>query len=723
MSTGAKTWLLALLPGVLACGPAGAAGPAPTGLTCELLAMPERVEITDPRPELGWIVHSRRRDDLQRAYQVRLAESAARLSRSEGCLWDSGKIPSDRSTGVEYGGPALEPGRSYWWQVRTWARRDGASAWSAPQQIRTGRFEGAAGPGERLTVVRYPLQQTEVAPVRLARTGEGRCFLDFGRAAFAGLRLTLSSPEAGRKVVVHLGEALEGPERVQRKPGGSVRYHRAEIELRAGRHAYSVPLAPRDLRRMPPEIGAVMPFRYVEVEGSPTPLGPADARQLATHYPFDEGAAQFACSDPQLNRVWELCRYSIKATSFCGLYVDGDRERLPYEADAYINQLGHYCTDREFSLARYSHEHLLLHPTWPTEWILHSVLMAWADYLYTGDRESLARFYPDLREKTLRALAREDGLISTVEPPVSKEVLRAVHSTRMQDIVDWPAAERDGYEMRPVNTVVNAFHYQALSLMARIAEALGKAEDAAGFRGDAERTARSINTRLSDPKTGLYVDGEGSAHSSLHANMFPLAFGLVPPERGERVAEFVRSRGMACSVYGAQYLLEALYEAGLGEPARRLMTAPGDRSWRHMVEDVGTTITLEAWDNRYKPNQDWNHAWGAAPANVIPRKLMGVEPMEPGFRRMRVRPQPGGLEWASLDLPTIRGVVHAGFKAAPDRFTLTLRLPANTQAEVYLPRLARADSIVTVDGKRRGARAEGAYVVVEVGSGAHVLTR
>lgn len=71
-----------------------------------------------------------------------------------------------------------------------------------------------------------------------------------------------------------------------------------------------------------------------------------------------------------LNRVWELCRYSVKATSFAGIYVDGDRERIPYEADALLNQLCHYSVDREFTLARRSHEYLLNHATWPTEWIL-----------------------------------------------------------------------------------------------------------------------------------------------------------------------------------------------------------------------------------------------------------------------------------------------------------------------------------------------------------------
>ena len=75
---------------------------------------------------------------------------------------------------------------------------------------------------------------------------------------------------------------------------------------------------------------------------------------------------------------------------------------------------------------------------------------------------------------------------------------------------------------------------------------------------------RAIDEKLFDAERGVYVDGEGTAHASLHANMFPLALGLVPEERVASVVEFVKSRGMACSVYGAQYLLEGLYDGGYG---------------------------------------------------------------------------------------------------------------------------------------------------------------
>lgn len=85
--------------------------------------------------------------------------------------------------------------------------------------------------------------------------------------------------------------------------------------------------------------------------------------RVARHVPFDDAASSFACSDPALVEVWDLCKHSIKATSFLGLYVDGDRERIPYEADAFINQLCHYGVDAHSATGRFTHEHLLAHPT------------------------------------------------------------------------------------------------------------------------------------------------------------------------------------------------------------------------------------------------------------------------------------------------------------------------------------------------------------------------
>ena len=710
---------------------------APYGLMCELMAHPELTQISDRQPELGWVVDSSIQGDVQTAYRVLVSSSRESIARDEGDLWDSGKTTSRESSNIEYGGRALSPNTMYFWKVRLWNRNDEASPYSAAQTFRTGILKDA------YETSRYPLTATRVEPVKLLQKADGHYFIDFGKAAFGTVELTLTSPAPGKEVGVHLGEVPAGDGAVNRDPGGSRRYRMMKLTCEEGTHTYRIAI-PKDKRntgpqaiKMPEDIGEVMPLRYCEIVNCPCPLDASRIRQIAVHYPFDDDASRFTSSDPVLNDVWDLCKHSIKATSFCGVYIDGDRERIPYEADAYINQLCHYCVDREYTMARHTHEYLIMHPTWPTEWILHSVLMAWADYLYTGNKESIERFYDDLKAKTLLPLAREDGLISTQTGLVTSDVLQSIHfKGTLRDIVDWPHGnilglqggygETDDFEFKPINTVVNAFHYRALVLMARMAEAVGKGQDTRHFTEAADRVKRSFNEKLLDKQRGIYIDGEGSTHSALHTNMFPLVFGLVPPEYVSRVAAFIKGRGMVCSVYGSQYLLEALYEAGEHEFALRLMTdRTSDRSWPHMIYDVGTTITLEAWDNKYKPNQDWNHAWGAAPANIIPRYLMGVQPIEPGFAKVRIMPRPGHLRSASVDFPTIRGTIHVDFSSEPDHaFVLNVMLPANVKAIVGLPQLASSKPEVLVDGQTLQGTLTGEFVVLDdVGSGRHRFER
>ena len=253
----------------------------------------------------------------------------------------------------------------------------------------------------RYTVTRKSLQQTETPPAATRLEPDKTLFVDFGKAAFGTLLVPSQKDSKRDSVVVHLGEQLNPAGRIERSPAGTIRYLRLEQELSRDAAATRI-IIPPDKRNtgpaavtMPPEIGEVFPFRYAEIENG-VGIEAAAIRQIRVHYPFNDDASSFDSPAGVLNAVWDLCKYSIKATTFCGVYVDGDRERIPYEGDAYINQLGHYCIDCEYTLARYTHEYLIQNPTWPTEWQLHSVMMAWADYLYTGERISLETFYDDL---------------------------------------------------------------------------------------------------------------------------------------------------------------------------------------------------------------------------------------------------------------------------------------------------------------------------------------
>jgi alpha-L-rhamnosidase len=701
--------LLVILAASLLTGAEDPSTRVPSGLMVELIRQPEKVKIMDLRPEFSWIVPEYARS--QTAYQILVSSEREKLMENSGDIWDSKKTLSSNSSSVGFGGDELRPNTEYFWKVRIWNSRNRPTIYSEIQQFRTGDPEGYHSTSNCLE---YHFNESPGA----VKLSDKHWLFDFGKDAFGTLLIRISSKSIDT-LVLHLGEKIAPNGQIDRNPGGSVKYQKVLLPLSPGTREYILNLSP-DVRNtgpsaihLPDSVGVITPFRYFEVENYPPNLLPGDIIQRAVTYYFDDNASSFKSSDNILNQVWDICKYSIKATSFAGIYIDGDRERTPYEADAYINQLGHYYTDREYSIGRVTSEYFIHHPTWPTEWILQTVPLFYNDFMFTGNTESVKEFYDELKQKTLFMLDRGDGLISSKN--VTDEIINGIgfynEKERIRDIVDWPPAqkdtgwklansdgERDGYEMMDINTVVNAFYFQGLILMSKLSGYLDKKADSVFFNAEASKTYHSFNEKLFDEVKGIYVDGEGSGHSSLHANMTALAFGLVPAEHLRSVTEFIKSKGIACSVYGSQYLLEALYKAGEEEYALNLLTSSNDRSWYNMIRS-GATITMEAWDMKYKPNSDWNHAWGAAPANIIPGLLWGIAPAEPGFAKAVIKPQLGSLKYSKITVPTIRGSISAEFKLTDNARVFLITIPANMKCDFITPGSGKIINLVAGNNK------------------------
>lgn len=107
---------------------------APTGLSIEYIREPASVILRDSLPEFGWIVP--KGAEVQTAYQVLVASSKKDIDANNGDVWDSKKVSNSRNIGTEYGGPALDPGKRYFWKVRIWDDVNRLSRYSEPQQFR-----------------------------------------------------------------------------------------------------------------------------------------------------------------------------------------------------------------------------------------------------------------------------------------------------------------------------------------------------------------------------------------------------------------------------------------------------------------------------------------------------------------------------------------------------------------------------------------------------------
>lgn len=419
-------------------------------------------------------------------YHVLVASSIDLLHVGKADFWESKKVKSEKNRTI-YQGKSLIPGKVYYWKVQVWDKKGRKTGFSNVSSF-VFNSKNKTEPFSHFPLVAEMEKAQFIHP-----QPEGSYFLDFGKDALAQLKLRLTS-EGADTITIEVGELTDGKYAIHKNPGRNIRYLKLPLALKDGTHDYHLHW-PGNLKRdsrnpilMPDYVGEVFPFRYVSIHGYKGILDQETVHRKMVYYPFDEQASDFFSSDTTLNQVWDLCKYSMKATSFTGYYVDGDRERIPYEADALINQLSHYAVDSEYSMARRTLDYLLYHPTWPTEWSLQNVIIAWNDYMYTGDNHLIKKYYSELQKKTLIALAGSNGLISTRIARQSDEFLASIHMNKnfdgrrgLHDNVDWPqtgsyvgdekeyAGETDGFVYNGYNAVVNAYYYRSLVLMQKIA--------------------------------------------------------------------------------------------------------------------------------------------------------------------------------------------------------------------------------------------------------------
>ncbi|MDR1667950.1 MAG: alpha-L-rhamnosidase, partial [Bacteroidales bacterium] len=87
--------------------------------------------------------------------------------------------------------------------------------------------------------------------------------------------------------------------------------------------------------------------------------------------------------------------------------------------------------------------------------------------------------------------------------------------------------------------------------------------------------------------------------------------------------------------------------------------------------------------------------------------------------KIRIKPQPASLQFAEVKTPTVRGDIFVAFdNRQNDRFVLTVEIPANTVAEVWLPKIA-AKYTLLVDNRPSKGVEKGDFILVNVGSGRH----
>jgi alpha-L-rhamnosidase len=233
----------------------------------------------------------------------------------------------------------------------------------------------------------------------------------------------------------------------------------------------------------------------------------------------------------------------------------------------------------------------------------------------------------------------------------------------------------------------------ALHRLAHAIERAGAAEDLptpGTLRAEADALEQAVNTVFLDTDRGLYRDPGTAAEPGTStyrqtSNILPLAFGIVPPEQVDAVADNlvadVTARGdhHDCGHLGVRHLLPVLSAHGHGALALRVLSAPTAPGWKAWLE-AGNSTFAEMWEEP----RSHSHYFMGTPVTWIHEHVAGLRRGPEGWSEFLVAPDP--------DVPVGRIAMTRATDAGEialdldrEARTLALTVPDGARARVELP--------------------------------------
>lgn len=386
---------------------------------------------------------------------------------------------------------------------------------------------------------------------------------------------------------------------------------------------------------------------------------------ISTHYDEPDNGT-FECSDESLNRVFKLCKHTL---GICrqSLHLDSPyhQENLACTGDYYIESLMAYYCFGDTKLTRFDivrtvdflkmNDGFMFHTTYS----LILLRMIYDYYMYSGDI-SIIEYSIDVLHILLErfnSYTTEDGLITN--PPNYMFVDHVVF---------------DSYSMHHPpralgETVLNAYYYDALCMAVKICNIV-KDNKSVIYQMRAELLKDSFNRTFFDKELNLYFDGrnfkdevthwrpceEKKRYYSVHSNTLAVLFGLCDDAKSTELMEEVLNNEnlIQPNPYFMHFVIDAVYKTGLFKKYGISIL----KRWVDLVDECDKGLK-EVWDGF---DCDYSHAWGGTPAYQLPSRILGVEILEPGMKKIKFTPDTYGLDFAKIEVPTPYGKIVANIQ-------------------------------------------------------------
>lgn len=540
--------------------------------------------------------------------------------------------------------------------------------------------------------------EQECLPAKaILTTPEGDTVIDFGQNHAGWIHVVIRNAKAGDVVELDCFESLDA--------AGNVYVD----NLRGAKNRFVYTCKGGAEEQYHPHF-TYQGYRYAKVVSwAGEPLNIDSVCAYAVYSRMDE-TGTFACSNPDLNQLWSNITWSLRS-NFVDIPTDCPQrnERVGWTGDAQIfcrtasyirgtylffeKWLRDVCLDQtpEGGVPHVVPDIITPNVGRKHDWLCsqgtHSAA-AWADvivlnpwnlYLTYGDRQILIDQYEAMKKWILFMQQHADGIIWN-------------YRLQFGDWVALDAEEGSYFGATPNDLTCTAYYAYSTGVFARIANILGRKEDAEYFGRLEQEIKAGFVEHFFDPET------KGMKVQTQTAHIIALYFGLTPEEYKEQTVRellelLAKENGhLVTGFVGTPYFTHALSQNGHIREAYELLLKDDFPSWLYQVKAGATTI-WEHWDGLKPDGTMWsadmnsfNHyAYGSIGEWLI-RVVAGIEvdAQEPGYQHVILAPQPGGdLAWVKGTYESVYGTIESSWRVEDGQTHLHIVLPPNTTGTLH----------------------------------------
>jgi alpha-L-rhamnosidase len=343
-------------------------------------------------------------------------------------------------------------------------------------------------------------------------------------------------------------------------------------------------------------------------------------------------------------------------------------------------------------------------------------MLLWQQYLFSGDVTLLDEMAPHLTRFLDWMKTYQDPKTKLLNPP------------------RWRISDYAGGNMPSggLNVATACQYCENLRIASRIFSVLGRSNGSNAYAQAAEAVKDGVNANLFNGDS--YLARTDRTEMYPLASAWPLRFGLEPPAAKSKILNAIfegagpESANLKLGGYSGDAFYDGLLNAGAAEFVVRDLAR-----YRPMLKS-----NKACWEG-FQLNADIevNHAWTCYPAYLFLKHIVGVQPTSGGFATFDLRPVTGGLAFAEGAVPTVKGLIAVRWeKEAGNKFRLSVEVPANTEASIYIPKTAKGDFVLLEsrrqvwppvrEGVVRGVNTveeEDEWIKCRVGSGSYRFVR